>query len=258
MSIPITNLSTAKGDTKTNEELEYIIDNSLFITFRKGDLPDRGKYIMGCFYVPKTVYNPDYVYGVVVFPEDYASKYGLTHDYINKAQEVGVAIAVVENPTPLVEDDGYGFNCGIINIRNENLVRSFAFIFFVRDSQGNYAYLTPEFATYNTLNTGELTADELFTMTKNVVALNNSFESIVYKIEELVNAVWIYLLIAFGSVVLVWASYIGIKIIIAKKNEEKLNSRDMIKRLIIGIIVMAVIAVCCPLFISGLSHWLIW
>lgn len=257
-SVPITNTTTAKADAEGNPELQQIVDSSLFITYRKGDLPDRGKYIMACYYVPKSVYNPNYVYGALIFPKDYSDRFGLTSDYMKKAQEQGVAIGGVENPTPIVQDDGYGFNCGIVNIRESNLPRTFAFIFFVRDSQGNYAYGTPNFAAYNTLDASELTMEEYIAITNSVVDMNSSFQGIVEKIEELTDAIWIYLLIAFGSIVIVWGSYIGIKIIIAKKNEEKINSRDMIKRLIIGIVVMSIIAVCCPLLISGLSHWIVW
>ena len=39
------------------------------------------------------------------------------------------------------------------------------------------------------------------------------------------------------------------------KNEDKINSRDMVKNLIIGIIIMFVIAVGAPLLIEGLSAW---
>ncbi|MBQ3505155.1 MAG: hypothetical protein IJA89_00080, partial [Clostridia bacterium] len=75
---------------------------------------------------------------------------------------------------------------------------------------------------------------------------------------ELVNSVWVYVVIAFGSVVVVWGAYIGIRVIIAKKNEDKINANGMIKNLVIGIVVMFVIAVGAPLLINGLSSWLSW
>ena len=46
--------------------------------------------------------------------------------------------------------------------------------------------------------------------------------------------------------------------IIAQKNEEKINAQGMLKSLLIGVIVMAVIAVGAPLIINGLSHWVMW
>ena len=258
LTIPITSVGTAKADTTVNQELQNIIDNTYFITFKKSDTPDRGKNVVACFYIPKTVYNPSYKYGTIIFPKDYGTRFGINSDYFNEAKEQGITIASIEPPYPIYEDDGYGYNCGITNIREANLSRTFAFVFYVHDGQGNYAYLTPQYADYNSLIAGTYTDEELKELTKTVVDMNDSFYGIVTKIEELTNAVWIYLLIAFGSVVVVWGSYIGIKIIIAKKNEEKINSRDMVKRLIIGVIVMALIAVCCPLFISGLSHWILW
>lgn len=53
-------------------------------------------------------------------------------------------------------------------------------------------------------------------------------------------------------------AYIGIKIIIAKKNDEKINARDMVKQLIIGIVIMFVLAVGLPLLINGLTSWFSW
>ena len=88
--------------------------------------------------------------------------------------------------------------------------------------------------------------------------LSEYVKQIVVKITELVNSVWVYVVIAFGSVVLVWGAYIGIRVIIAKKNEEKINANGMIKSLVIGIVVMFVIAVGAPLLINGLSSWLSW
>ena len=60
----------------------------------------------------------------------------------------------------------------------------------------------------------------------------------------------------FGSIsVVVWGAYIGIKIAIAHRNEEKINARDMIKNLVIGIVIIFVVAMGAPLLINGLSAW---
>ena len=45
---------------------------------------------------------------------------------------------------------------------------------------------------------------------------------------------------------------------LAKKNEEKINARGMVKQLAVGIIVMFVLAMGTPLVINGLSHWVTW
>ena len=46
-----------------------------------------------------------------------------------------------------------------------------------------------------------------------------------------------------------------LKIAIAHRNEEKINARDMVKNLIIGIVIIFVVAMGAPLLINGLSAW---
>ena len=85
--------------------------------------------------------------------------------------------------------------------------------------------------------------------------LNESLEVIVAKLSELMDSFWIYIILAMAAVVVVWGAYIGIKVAIAHRNEDKINARDMVKSLIIGIIIMFVIAMGAPLLIEGLSAW---
>ena len=85
--------------------------------------------------------------------------------------------------------------------------------------------------------------------------LNGSLNDIVAKLSELMDSFWIYIVLAMAAVVVVWGAYIGIKIAIANRNEEKINSRDMVKNLIIGIVIMFVIAMGAPLLIEGLGAW---
>ena len=85
--------------------------------------------------------------------------------------------------------------------------------------------------------------------------LNDSLQGIVTKLNELMNSFWIYIVLAMAAVVVVWGAYIGIKVAIAHRNEDKINARDMVKNLIIGIVIMFVIAVGAPLLIEGLSAW---
>lgn len=94
-------------------------------------------------------------------------------------------------------------------------------------------------------------------MNQNLLAetLNGNLQQIVDKLNTLMNSFWVYIVLAMAAVVVVWGAYVGIKIAVAHRNEEKINSRDMVKSLIIGIIIMFVIAVGAPLLIKGLSAW---
>lgn len=85
--------------------------------------------------------------------------------------------------------------------------------------------------------------------------LNGSLEQILGKLQSLMDSFWIYIVLALAAVVVVWGAYIGIKIAIAHKNEEKINARDMVKNLIIGIVIIFVVAMGAPLLINGLSAW---
>ena len=95
-------------------------------------------------------------------------------------------------------------------------------------------------------------------MNSNLLAaegLNGSLQSIVDNLKTLMDSFWVYIVIALAAVVVVWGAYIGIKIAIAHKNEDKINARDMVKNLIIGIIIIFVVAMGAPLLINGLSAW---
>ena len=85
--------------------------------------------------------------------------------------------------------------------------------------------------------------------------LNDSLAEIVGKLQTLMDSFWIYIVLALAAVVVVWGAYIGIKIAIAHRNEEKINARDMVKNLIIGIVIIFVVAMGAPLLIDGLSAW---
>ena len=87
------------------------------------------------------------------------------------------------------------------------------------------------------------------------VTLNDSLEQIVTNLKTLMDSFWIYIVMALAAVVVVWGAYVGIKIAIAHRNEEKINARDMVKNLIIGIVIIFVVAMGAPLLINGLSAW---
>ena len=85
--------------------------------------------------------------------------------------------------------------------------------------------------------------------------LDGNLAQIVANLQTLMDSFWIYIVLAMAAVVVVWGAYIGIKVAIAHRNEDKINARGMVKSLIIGIIVMFVIAMGAPLLINGLSAW---
>ncbi len=95
-------------------------------------------------------------------------------------------------------------------------------------------------------------------MNSNLLAettLNGSLEQIVTSLKSLMDSFWIYIVMALAAVVVIWGAYVGIKIAIAHRNEEKINARDMVKNLIIGIVIIFVVAMGAPLLINGLSAW---
>ena len=85
--------------------------------------------------------------------------------------------------------------------------------------------------------------------------LDSNLAEIVEKLQSLMDSFWLYIVIALAAVVVIWGAYIGIKIAIAHRNEEKINAKDMVKQLIIGIVIIFVVAMGAPLLINGLSAW---
>ena len=86
-------------------------------------------------------------------------------------------------------------------------------------------------------------------------SLNENLQEIINKLSELMNSFWIYIVMALAAVVVIWGAYVGIRIAVAHRNEEKINARDMVKNLIIGIVIIFVVAMGAPLLINGLSAW---
>lgn len=86
-------------------------------------------------------------------------------------------------------------------------------------------------------------------------SLDSSLAEIMEKLKSMMDSFWLYIVIGLAAVVVVWGAYIGIKIAIAHRNEEKINARDMVKNLVIGIIIIFVIAMGAPLLINGLTAW---
>ena len=93
--------------------VQEVIDNSIFVTFRKGDNESRGKYMVACYFVPMEYYDSSYTYGAVIFPKDYGIKHGLVSDYLRVAEENGVVVINIVAIKGITEPNGYGFNFGI-------------------------------------------------------------------------------------------------------------------------------------------------
>ena len=85
--------------------------------------------------------------------------------------------------------------------------------------------------------------------------LDENLQEIVTKLNELMDSFWIYIVMALAAVVVVWGAYVGIRIAVAHRNEEKINARDMVKNLVVGIVIIFVVAMGAPLLINGLSAW---
>ena len=85
--------------------------------------------------------------------------------------------------------------------------------------------------------------------------LNENLQEIVTKLNVLMDTFWIYIVMALAAVVVVWGAYVGIRIAVAHRNEEKINARDMVKNLVVGIVIIFVVAMGAPLLINGLSAW---
>ena len=49
---------------------------------------------------------------------------------------------------------------------------------------------------------------------------------------------WKYAIIILSLVIVIWGVYVGIKIITASRNDEKVNAKGMLKNLLIGVLVI--------------------
>ena len=254
---------TTYAETLENEQqltVETIVENTVFITFTKGKSEEKGQNIYACHFVPEEYYDSSLEYGVVVFPRWYAERYGVTGNYIDEYDALGLkdTLAILTVQTPTLLEGGRILKCGIHNIPEAGNNLELSYIFYVKDNAGNIGYSSPHHAAYGTLIAEDYTTSEIAAMIGQRVVMETSFKQIVNKIAELVNSFWIYIVIAGATVVVVWGAYIGIRVIVANRKEEKINARGMVKNLIIGIIITFVIAVAMPLLINGLSSWLSW
>ena len=85
--------------------------------------------------------------------------------------------------------------------------------------------------------------------------LNSNLDSLLEKLQLLIKDFWGFAIAILSAIVLIWSVYVGVKLIVAHRNEERIDSKRMIKNLIIGIIIIFVLAVGIPLLIDGLRSW---
>ena len=255
-----TPIGASAEETEEKISVETVVENMTFITFKKGKNEKDGQYIYGCFYIPDTVYDASLEYGVIVFPRWFAERYGITGNYIEEYTAIGMeeSLSIMTVEKPASTNEGKILKCGIIQIPEQAGHIELAYIFFARDAEGNIAYATPQHAAYDTLLAEDYTNDQIALMIGQRIKTENSFKQIVAKLEELIDSVWTYIIMIGAGVVVVWGAVIGIRIAVAKKRDEQINARAMVKNLIIGIIVVFVIAVAAPMLINGLSSWLAW
>ena len=238
---------------------EQIIEKTKFLTFRKGNTEDYGRFMFACFFVPDEALFDDCTYSVMICPRSYLERVDYCGDYVNVFNELGVQVLTIDAPKDysVKTDGGAIFKYGIVNILDQNINREFSFVFYATDSNGNTEYFQPQYADYTTLLAENYTNEELIVMLEQKLAMEDNFDTILLKLNELVDSIWMYLIIAMASVVVVWGAYIGIRVAVAKKKDEKIDAMSMVKHLIIGIIVAFVIAMGAPLLIKGLGAWIL-
>lgn len=258
--MPCTAVSASADEIKQEPiSVEKIIENTVFITFRQAPEDEEyGRNIFVCHYLPNEMYNSNYTYGVLIFPKNYAERYDLKSDYLNKVEEKGITILNLKIKTWHETKDGKLARTGLSRIMDQNVNREFTFIFYVQSDIGETAYARPRFAMYSTLNADDYTYQELEEMAKEKVRMESSFRRIVQRLCELVDSFWIYIVLAMAAVVVVWGAYIGMRIAIAKRKEEQINAREMVKNLLIGLLIMAIIGSSVPLLLMGMDSWFIW
>ena len=260
LTVPIKAFAEESEETEQTEETkpqaDEIVKKMFFFGFRKGEDESHGRYIVAMIYVPDEGYDDSCTYGVTIFPKAYMKKFNVYSDYMNGLAAQGKPYLDVIGYSYQPAPEGKVFRCGIANIRDTNTSLMFAFIGYVKDTYGNYAYIMPEYGAYDSLTVGELTNEQILEKLGYELTVRSTFGKIANKIVELVDSIWIYLVIGCSAVVVIWGAYIGIRLAVAKRSEQKVDSRSMVKRLVIGIVIMFVLAGALPLLVKGLALWI--
>lgn len=232
-------------------------EDVVFITFKKGVSEEWGSYLGASFFIPDKCYEAEFEYGVAVFPEKFIARYELYGDYIARKEAEGIAISLLISNGGKVEN-GRLITYNITHIPDKGLDMRLAYVLFVRNTDGEVAYKEPVISSFNETKLEGLSTSELLTMAgsrQREIQMEKSFEKIAENFSNLSDSLWIYGIIGFSAVTVIWGAYLGIRIAVAKKKEQSIDARSMVKRFIIGIIVIFVFAVALPLLIKGLSVW---
>ncbi|MBR1676249.1 MAG: hypothetical protein IJ706_02950 [Clostridia bacterium] len=207
------------------------------------------------YYLPDEYYSENFTYKAATFMTRLIEERDIT-GYLEDN------ITGVTDLSPSMSQCESGKIFKVLLNRVASKTENISFVFAVKDSGGNYYYTEEKHALYTECDTINHTNEELEQMALNTLKagsaseeMNKSFSEITTNLGTLIDSFWIYIVIGCSAVVVVWGAYIGIKIAIAHKNEEKINAREMIKNLVVGIVIMFVLALGGPLLIKGLSAW---
>ena len=83
--------------------------------------------------------------------------------------------------------------------------------------------------------------------------ISNNYEEVVEFIEHLIDKYTISLVWVFLITAGIWSIAIGVTIIIAHKNEDKEKAKKMLINYCIGLVVISVILLACPLLLRGIA-----
>ena len=250
-------LGTVTAQAAEKHTPSEIAAKTVFITFKKGYTEDRGNYLGAAFFFPDEYYEDGYAYGVAVFPEKYIEKYNLTGDYLRRKEEEGIAIMVFCGTGGKTED-GRMCSYNVCKIPEKSYDMRLAYVLYITGEDGETAYKAPVISSYNEAELENPTTAQLLSLAvvrQREMATEESLAAITDNIKGLASSVWIYSVIAFSSVAVIWGAYIGIRLIIAKKTEQKADAKGMLKRYGIGIGIAFILAVILPLIINGLAGW---
>lgn len=248
------NVLSVKADENGAQAVsaQDVINASLFLEYKKGEDDEHGKFIVSCWYIPTEYLISEFSYGVVIFPKLYMERFEVYDNFMENFTAQGKNFLDVKAP---LENMPNGLcKCGIARILEKNTSLEFTFVLYVTDGNST-AYSEPHFGTYNNMRTREYTNTELMSIARRKLGMRDSFNEIIIKLNELIDAVWIYMVMGFTAIISVWGAVIGIKIAVARKNEEKINARGMLKSLVIGVVILFVISFALPLLIKGLANW---
>lgn len=85
--------------------------------------------------------------------------------------------------------------------------------------------------------------------------LNTNLNTILNQIKTLVGEFKSFIIGILIAAVVVWCIYVAVRLIIAHRNEERVDAKRLIKNLILGVVIMFVLIYGVPLLIEGLQAW---